>query len=334
MLAHELRDRYPELEVVFHCHMTPEGRLDRVRHVKEIVAQMRDLATAKACVVDGYSIPVSILDHRQELFVLQMWHALGAIKKFSFQSLDKPGGRPSALARSMRMHHNYDAVLCGSPAMVPVFAEAFAVEPEIVRPLGLPRVDYLISGGNDPRAPWGPTRRAKLLERFPRLSDPGKLNLLYAPTYRDGSERWMREMVAAVDPERCNLIAKPHDLERREVSAGHVIDATGFNAADLLLAADAVVTDYSAIAFEACVADKPLYFYVPDIDEYERAYGLNLDPLEMVPQAASRDVGELLARVYAGEGGREASRFFRETYISLPENSCTDAIADLIADHL
>ena len=41
---------------------------------------MYHLATSRACIVDTYIIPVSILKHRDELIIIQIWHALGAIK--------------------------------------------------------------------------------------------------------------------------------------------------------------------------------------------------------------------------------------------------------------
>ena len=55
-------------------------------HLLHCAAQ---LATAEVCIVDGYCIPVSVLHHRKELRVVQVWHALGAIKKFGRQALSR-----------------------------------------------------------------------------------------------------------------------------------------------------------------------------------------------------------------------------------------------------
>ena len=67
------------------------------------------------CIIDGYCIPVSVLHHRKELRVVQVWHALGAIKKFGRQALSVPGGRDKELAERMGMHKHYDAVLQQKP---------------------------------------------------------------------------------------------------------------------------------------------------------------------------------------------------------------------------
>ena len=46
-----------------------------------LLCQMYYLATSKVVIVDGYCILVSILPKRNGQCVIQMWHALGAIKK-------------------------------------------------------------------------------------------------------------------------------------------------------------------------------------------------------------------------------------------------------------
>ena len=61
---------------------------------------------------------------------------------------------------------------------------------------------------------------------------------------------------------------------------GNVAFLRGAASIDVLSWVDYVVTDYSAVAFEAAVASKKVLFYVPDIEEYRRSPGLNVDPLE------------------------------------------------------
>ena len=47
-----------------------------------------------------------------------------------------------------------------------------------------------------------------------------------------------------------------------------------YSSMDWLRICDKVVTDYSAIAFEAAVRDTELYFYQPDEGSYEHNVGL------------------------------------------------------------
>jgi len=90
-----------------------------------------------------------------------------------------------------------------------------------------------------------------------------------------------------------------------------------------------VITDYSAVAFEACVLDLPVFFWVYDIDEYVRAHGLNIDVLAEMPQVSSRDLEELAGRIDARDRYPEVTRMLKDRYASAPAG-CTGRIADLI----
>ena len=51
------------------------------------IKSMYYLATSKVCIIDSYSLPVSILKHKKSLKIIQIWHALGKIKKSGYQTL-------------------------------------------------------------------------------------------------------------------------------------------------------------------------------------------------------------------------------------------------------
>jgi CDP-glycerol glycerophosphotransferase (TagB/SpsB family) len=305
----------------------------RVASAFAMVGQMYQLATSKACVVDGYVIPVSLLDHRRGLFVVQMWHALGAIKKFGYQTVGRPQGHSREIASAMRMHRNYDLVLCGGPATVPVFAEAFGVDPGIVAPLGLPRIDYLLAAAEDRRAGRDSTAVARLKAAHPALAQAGRTVVLYAPTHRPGGADRYQDVVNRFAGERYTLIVKPHPLESARIEGDNVVDATDVDILDVLPLCSAVVTDYSAVAFEAAAIDVPVYFYVYDIDDYARDCGLNVDPLAEMPEASSREVGELADRIEAGDTHPVSMGLLKERYASAPAG-CADRIADRIIESM
>jgi ATP-dependent DNA ligase len=60
---------------------------DKAYLILQVLNEMFHLATSKYCIIDSYVIPVSILKHRNKLVIIQIWHALGAIKKFGYASL-------------------------------------------------------------------------------------------------------------------------------------------------------------------------------------------------------------------------------------------------------
>ena len=329
LLAEELRRRDPDLEIVTRCRMVGRSAMGRLAAIAPTIGQMYHLATSRVCIIDGYVIPVSLLTHHPGLYVVQLWHALGAVKRFGYQTLDRPGGHSSSLATAMRMHRNYDVVVCAGRATVPVFAEAFGVDPSIVRPTGLPRMDYLRAHADDARVTPVPPVVAAMRRAFPVLDERKRTVVLYAPTFRrDGGERY-RDVAERFSGARYTLIIKPHPLEAARVEGPEVVNAGEIDILDLLPLCDVVITDYSAVAFEACVLDLPVFFWVYDIDEYVRAHGLNIDVLAEMPQVSSRDLEELAGRIDARDRYPEVTRMLKDRYASAPAG-CTGRIADLI----
>ena len=334
MLAEELRRRDPHLEIAVVCRSLGDGFADQLAYVPMVLTQMYHLASSRVCIIDGYVIPVSVLRHRQELTVIQLWHALGAIKKFGYQCLDTPAGRPSRLARAMHMHANYDFVTCGGPDAVPVFAEAFDVGREKVLPLGLPRIDYLLERAGHPGEVDVSGPLADLMAQHPDLLSGRKERILYAPTFRKGHATSLQALAGHFDSERFLLIAKLHDLERGIVEHEHVVDATGISVLDLLPLCDVVITDYSAVAFEGYALGKPVYYYVYDIDEYSVGCGLNIDPLRDAPRVSSTDIDEIARWIDRGEYDEETASTFKSRYLPSPLPGSTARIAELVFEHV
>jgi CDP-ribitol ribitolphosphotransferase len=129
------------------------------------------------------------------------------------------------------------------------------------------------------------------------------------------------------------VIVRPHPLESASIEGGNVVNAQGVDVADLLPLCSAVITDYSAIAFEAAAIDVPSYFYVYDIDEYRRDTGLNIDPLVEMPEVSSRDIVALADLVKSGAAHSEVTRMLRDGYASAPAG-CGERIAGRIIEAL
>jgi CDP-ribitol ribitolphosphotransferase / teichoic acid ribitol-phosphate polymerase len=230
----------------------------------------------------------------------------------------------------MHMHRNYDVVLCGGPGSVASFSEALDVDPASVLPLGLPRVDYL----REAAARKEPASIARLRERYPRLADGSKRVVLYAPTFRWHGRSAFAEVIGAFGGSAFTLIVKPHDLESAALAGEHVVDATGTDVLDLLTLCDVVVTDYSAVAFEAACVEKPVYYFVYDIDEYRSGRGLNIDPLVEMPSVSSTRIEDLVGAITRLDYDPQMARTFRERYVPSRAHCSTASIADLVFEHL
>ncbi len=281
------------------------------------VREVYHLARCRACVLDRYDPIVSLLDLRCEagsestssgasvagshglpLFdefpsepvVVQMWHALGAFKKFGYQSLGTPESHPVDTARIFRIHRNCSWVLCSGEGARLAFAEAFNVPASRVR--ALPRPEYFhlreVAAG----------RRADGARRS------GKPRVLFAPTLRKnpGSAHPLRDLRAsevwrALEP-LAEVVWSLHPLEERGTAAADV-------SADLL-EADYVVTDYSSVAYEAYLLGVRVLFYVPDLEEYRVSPGLNSDPGTLCPDLCFQEGRELVVALEGFLSGERA----------------------------
>lgn len=276
LLEPEIRRSLPGYDIVWSC--VPEsgsfGPLLAFR-------QVWHAATSRVCIVDGYVPAVSVPKSHEGALCVQLWHSLGAMKRFGYQALDTPDGRSSKAASALRMHRGYDMVVAGLPGAVPAFAEAFDCSEKRILPLGLPRVDYLLSSEfEDERA----RRQRAAVERLDIDRDRWRAVVLYAPTLRRGvagGDAWFdrstEELTRAFGEIDAALVVAGHPLQADvQHDGGNVAFLRGAASIDVLSWVDYVVTDYSAVAFEAAVASKKVLFYVPDIEEYRRSPGLTL----------------------------------------------------------
>lgn len=178
-LGAEIEARDPGVRLVYLCREIGDTPLELLRYCFHLLHCAAELSTAHVCIIDGYCIPVSVLHHRKELRVVQVWHALGAIKKFGRQALSVPGGRDKELAERMGMHKHYDAVLCASHRTAKAYEEAFGVSADKMRVTGVPRVDAILKM-NRARC------RRRFFAAYPELRE--QKIVLYAPTFRDGEQ--------------------------------------------------------------------------------------------------------------------------------------------------
>lgn len=365
LLEPELSRRFPDRQIVW-CCVAEIGKMS----VPLMIKQLWHVATAELCLVDGY-VPAVSLPRSHRALVVQMWHAPGAIKRFGYQSVGTPAGRSPKAASTLRMHRGYDLVIAGMPGAVGFFSEAFDMPAQKILPLGLPRIDYLVS---DRFADQRATRYARAeramadaLAAAGAPDDPAAVTVLYAPTFRkaNADERWLEHAVEALSqalaaapeaipdaaapatpdaaapatPAPVRLVVAGHPLEREDGDAAvpgvPVAYVHGVPTIDLLHAADYVATDYSTVAFEAGYASRRTLFYVPDIEEYRLSPGLNIDPLLELPTLSFTDA-EGVARVVRGNMPYDSEAFdtfMRENARGVLGGSVS-RIADMLEDRL
>lgn len=284
--------------------------------------QMVSIASSKVIIVDGYNLPVSLLKHKKGTKVIQMWHALGAIKKFGYQSIGKVDGINPTVARILKMHANYDYVISGSERMNKYFAEAFNVPIEKVLAIGTPSIEFLKKKDNK--------ITKKIKEKYPALKN--KINVLYSPTFRNEKNYNYEELINNTDFAKVNLIITNHfKVEERATDPRVInINSNEFQTFDILKIVDYVITDYSALMIDAAVINKKILLYVYDYDEYKKNNGVNLDLLNDFPTIAYQDAKKLMNVINKNKYDIKAYHEFQKKYTPHIKTTSTEANMDLI----
>lgn len=330
MLEDELRRRGLEVETLTKLFTKDKGLGGAAGYLGTVAKQEAAVLKADVVVLDTYCIPVSMLPHRSKTKVIQMWHALSAVKKFGWQTVGSEDGTAERTAMLMRMHRGYDYVICPSDVTADYFAEAFRIDKSKIVKLGLPRIDYIlnVTKGDGRYKAFG-----EIYALYPHLASSEKKVVLYVPTFRKGSMPDVKSLAEALDPDKYELIVRLHPLYREESDlpqADNIIYEENIPTFDLLAAADIIISDYSSLVVEGSLADKPMYLYTYDLDKYEETTGVNMDfGAETIGKYTFRDAKELAAAMEE-EYDMDALRAFRRKYVDVDTENCTGQLADFI----
>lgn len=338
MLQEELEKRGIQVETLTKLFTKDKGASAGASYLGTVLKQEAAILKSDVVVLDTYCIPVSMLPHFGRTKIVQIWHALSAVKKFGWQTVGSEDGTAERTATMMRMHKGYDYVVSASDVTADIFAEAFKTDRDKIVKLGLPRIDYIldVTQGDGRYKVFG-----ALYALYPHLAESNKKVVLYVPTFRKGSMPDVKGLAEALDPDKYELIVRLHPLYREEADlpqADNIIYEEGMPTFDLLAAADVIISDYSSLVVEATLADRPMYLYTYDIDTYSQTTGLNMDfASEAIGKYVFKDAAELAAamdRQLAEDSDEpydmEALRAFRRKYIDVDTDNCTGQLADFI----
>jgi CDP-ribitol ribitolphosphotransferase len=285
--------RYPDRRVVTLLEPYDYGFVGKVAYLLRLVRGMYHLSTAGLFVVDNAYLPIHLGPHRSGTTVVQVWHAVGALKRFGLDALTPPSDPERRF-----LHRHYDYVVCTAERSRAPWSAAFGVPLQRVLPLGTPRTDVF----SDPTALEA--ARDRVLARIPELR--GRRVVLYAPTFRGrGAEKHAsadldgRALRRAL-PAESILVLKTHpNLDPAATPSDGfdvVVDPTT-EINDLLTATDVLITDYSSSIFEWALLRRPLVLLVADLAAYEVDPGLYLDYRTEMIGTQARDTAEVAEAV-------------------------------------
>jgi len=327
----------PAVSVTALAHRSTTGARARLSGALQGVRAGYHLATASLFVVDDYYFPIYAIRPRRGTRIVQVWHASGAFKKFGHSLSGKTFGASASLLRHVRIHSNYDLCLVSSRRVAPAYAEAFGLPLDrFTSELGIPRTDVLLDDG------WRSAQAAAVRRRY-GIGD-GKTVILYAPTFRG------EEIGRARDPGLLDLAAlqrtlgddhvvlvRLHPFVREAARIGPGLEGFAIDVSNnpdihaLMLVSDHLVTDYSSAIFEYALFGKPMSFFAPDLDAYERERGFYLDYRTDLPGPIFDDPAALANHLRKGAFDLERVARFREASFDLADGRATERfVAQLV----
>lgn len=327
MLGSELEKTCEGLEVVYLCKKLEGNLLQKLGYCFHMLSQMYHIATSKVVVLDSYCICISVLKQRESLVVIQMWHALGSLKKFGLSIVGDGEGSSKEIAEAMSMHKGYTYVLTSSDACLPNFAEAFGYSNDLdkMKVMSLPRVDKL----TDEKLKRETLDR--IYQRYPEFED--KKVVVYAPTFRKNLDISIEidNLARQFDEEEYVFVIKKHPL--MDVNCNYGVVDNVFTTLEMLYAADYVVCDYSAVIYEAAILKKPLFFYTFDYDSYGVDRDFYIDYKAEMPGIIEENPEYLASAIKREECNLTRVEDFAYKYVA-KHNSCTKDLSQFILDSI
>ncbi|MCR2032999.1 CDP-glycerol glycerophosphotransferase family protein [Anaerofustis stercorihominis] len=325
MLCDQL-NKIDDIRVVVLCKCLESGIKSKILYIFHMFKQMYHLSTSKVIVLDSYCIVASILKHKKNLKIIQMWHGLGSMKKFGYSILDSGEGRSSKIAKLMKMHENYNYVFVSSKNCIDYLSEAYKCEKDIIRVMPLPRVDLLCN------SELSESKRNDIIKHYPILKD--KKNILYAPTFRKNGNDTdaITELINNINFDKYNFILKTHPLTEvniENIYSKNIINDRTFETLEMITVADYVITDYSAIIYEVALNKKPIYFYTYDLDDYKDNRNFYINFEKEVPGLISYNASDIIKDIDNNIYDMERINIFADKYVDNKIN-CTKKIIDFI----
>lgn len=324
MIIDEIRKQDSTIKIIVLNKRLEKDLKSKISYAFYMFKQMYHMATSKVIILDSYAILVSILKQKKDTKVIQIWHALGSLKKFGYSILGKKEGRNRKTAEIMDMHKHNDYILTSSQISKQYFMEAFGATEDQMLVLGLPRIDFLQSSKQQ-------KNMKNKFYSFYEEADNKKQNILYVPTDRKGKNINLTKVIKSINYQKYNLIIKMHSgkefiyVDNKKIEKGIY-----FLGLELLHVADYIITDYSAIVYEASLVNKPIYFYTYDYNEYMKNRGVYIDFKKEMPGLISKNIKTIITEIENNNWNPKKVEDFANKYIENRNINITKRIVDII----
>ncbi|MBQ9609829.1 MAG: CDP-glycerol glycerophosphotransferase family protein [Lachnospiraceae bacterium] len=310
-----------------------EFYINSSKHTKKEVTDsmldfMRVYPTASFVVICDYYLPVSSCRKKKETKVIQLWHGCGAFKRFGHDASDDI---PKFYIGSPIK--NYNLVTVSGDGCLTYFRSAMQIpdfENNIVRPIGAAYTDKFYDED------FIESCRDKFRFAYPNAR--GKKVILWAPTFRGNAGRINEKKdVRLFENMRLDINSAVRELpDTFLIESLHPHMNVGSDSImtteELMVCADMLITDYSSVFFELLLMDKPILFYVPDLEKYteKRGFYLNFNKL---PGRIVRDKKNLKYNIKESLYNDDMSEQ-REEFKIKYMNGCDGKVTKKIMDYI
>lgn len=316
-----------------------------IEHAKQIryntLRYFYTMCKAKYWVVNC-KLPFYIVKKPDQIY-LQTWHGT-PLKRLAHDIVQVEGQtfyragltRDEMAATYDRDVAKYNYMIAPNPFSYEVFQSAFRINKERLIQTGYPRNDYLVQ--------VTPNEIDAIKERFGLPKD--KKVLLYAPTWRDNSynvrgylfelkanfKRW-KEMLS----KEYVILFKPHYLIINTFKMSeeledfvYLVDADA-DINDCYVASDVLVTDYSSVFFDYANLQRPIYFYMFDLEEYaDELRGFYFDIHKDLPGDIFVDEEELLTEIVKGSFNQAKLESFSKEFNIWQDGRSSQKVIDIV----
>lgn len=264
---------------------------------------------------------------------IQMWHGSFGIKKIE-NNCDALTRDRNWTVLAERNSGYTDYWISNGSFETEVYQKAFWNVTQVLE-YGHPRNDIFFSGEAE-------RIKAEVCRRY---HIENQKILLYVPTFRDEGMLWeqrlswdgIKESLEKRFGGEWNILIRLHPrmreyADRMIPKRPYVTDATEYpDIQELLVSADAVITDYSSAVFDYLLTGRPAFLYAPDYRRYEKMRGLYY-PLEDTPFPLAGSQRELEENIvsFDAESYKEKVKAFLQGKGSVEDGGAARRVAELI----
>lgn len=230
----------------------------------------------------------------------------------------------------------YNYMISPNAFCTEVFQTSFRINRERLIETGYPRNDFITNASEDD------IRNLKLKYNLPL----DKKIVLYAPTWRDNSyvasgytfeleadfHKW-KEILG----DDYIVVFKPHYLiinkyENDDSLAGFLYSMKAeAEINELYVLSDILITDYSSVFFDYAVLNRPIYFYMYDLEQYKgELRGFYLDIYTELPGKIYEDESNLLLDIKNQVYDYSTLETFNQRFSAWQTGDCAQKVIDIV----